>query len=434
MDKQNKFKFSGYIFSSFVLLMLTFSILSVCLTKNVKAGTGDVPVLAISLLNQDPNPVEPGNFFKLRFKIENSGYAEAKNVQFEILPEFPISIYQDSTTKNITSISPAQLANEAVNIDFNLKVDSNALPGEHQLNIKYKVEGGYWTKIDPITISVKQHDVIVSLNSVNFTPQIAKPGDELSLKLNLQNLADTQVRYLTIKLGLVSVITTSTSVTKTELPFSPVSSTDTVIFPTLGPKQEVSAEFNLIVDPDAKSKVYKIPVTYTYTDLSNIDYSKENYISVVVGDTPDMLVNLESSKVYKSGMQGEVTVKFINKGLNDVKFLYAKLNPTDDYDLLTPTKVYVGKVDSDDYSTVQYRIYVKDTAKDKITLPLTIEYKDINNNDYTKDLVLDVKLYSTKEALKLGLENRNQTWIYILIVIIIIAAFIFFRSRKKKNK
>jgi len=207
--------------------MLTFSILSVCLTKNVKAGTGDVPVLAISLLNQDPNPVEPGNFFKLRFKIENSGYAEAKNVQFEILPEFPISIYQDSTTKNITSISPAQLANEAVNIDFNLKVDSNALPGEHQLNIKYKVEGGYWTKIDPITISVKQHDVIVSLNSVNFTPQIAKPGDELSLKLNLQNLADTQVRYLTIKLGLVSVITTSTSVTKTELPFSPVSSTDT---------------------------------------------------------------------------------------------------------------------------------------------------------------------------------------------------------------
>ena len=132
--------------------------------------------------------------------------------------------------------------------------------------------------------------------------------------------------------------------------------------------------------------------------------------------------------------KGEAVEPLSYDPLNDVKFLYAKLNPTDDYDLLTPTKVYVGKVDSDDYSTVQYRIYVKDTAKDKITLPLTIEYKDINNNDYTKDLVLDVKLYSTKEALKLGLENRNQTWIYILIVIIIIAAFIFFRSRKKKNK
>lgn len=55
---------------------------------------GESPRIAVSIASQDPDPVEPGKIVELNFKLDNQG-ALAKNVIFEILPEYPLSLLPD---------------------------------------------------------------------------------------------------------------------------------------------------------------------------------------------------------------------------------------------------------------------------------------------------------------------------------------------------
>ena len=389
--------------------------------------------LSISFLNQDPDPAEPGNFFKARFKVENIGLDSANNVEIEILPEYPFSIYQDSTVKKISSISPRQKDNEAVFIDYTLKADENAIPGSNEIKMRYRIGNGEWVKTEPWTINLREYTVLVALDSVIAEPQVVSPGESVKLKLRFTNLANTQAKYLDIKLGLVSVLSSSTSFSVTELPFSPAGGTNEIIFPLLKARESQTAEFNLVTDANAESKVYKIPVTYSYTDPTNTNYSKINYISLKFGQTPELVTTLDSTTLYQAGTTGEVIVKFVNKGINDVKFLYAKLKPSDDFDLISSPDMYVGNIDSDDYESVNYKLYIKPEANGKVILPLSIQYKDDNNKNYQTDVSLELTLFNKEEAIRMGLEKRNNLWVYAVVLLVLVAAFLLYRNFRKRK-
>src|SRR3989338_11518034 len=49
--------------------------------------------IVVRLISQEPDPVRPGEFVDVRFKLDNNGTGMAENVQVEILPEFPFSLY-----------------------------------------------------------------------------------------------------------------------------------------------------------------------------------------------------------------------------------------------------------------------------------------------------------------------------------------------------
>ena len=55
----------------------------------------------VTLLSQDPDPVEPGQVVEVRFKIENDGPATSEDVIVKVLPKSPFIIYGDVAEKNI---------------------------------------------------------------------------------------------------------------------------------------------------------------------------------------------------------------------------------------------------------------------------------------------------------------------------------------------
>ena len=69
--------------------------------------------------------------------------------------------------------------------------------------------------------------------------------------------------------------------------------------------------------------------------------------------------------------------------LIDIKFLNVKLDKAEGYKVLSPYEVYIGNIDSDDYETADFKINVDKASKEKVILPLTIEYNDANNQEYT---------------------------------------------------
>src|SRR3989344_3612728 len=48
--------------------------------------------LTVTFLSQDPDPVEPGSYVDLRWKVENLGTQELQDVQFVLDVDYPFSL------------------------------------------------------------------------------------------------------------------------------------------------------------------------------------------------------------------------------------------------------------------------------------------------------------------------------------------------------
>ena len=218
------------------------------------------------------------------------------------------------------------------------------------------------------------------------------------------------------------------------MPFFPIGSTNEKVISYIEPQATKSMDFDLLVDPDAASKSYKIPISIRYSDATNRNYSKSNIITFIVGGEPDVSVGIDSTTIYSGGTAGEVRVKIVNKGLPDMKFVNLRLASDPKYRMLSPSEVYLGNIDSDDYETADFKIFVEKTSDKKVILPLTLEYKDANNKDYKKTVNLELPLYSSSEAKKLGLVKGNNRYYWILLTLVVVAGFFGYRVWKKRRK
>ncbi len=389
---------------------------------------GENPKIIVSLASQDPDPVEPGKIVEVSFKLDNQG-ALANNVFFDIEPEYPFTLLPgEIKTKTIGTLGTTQNSERSVFVKYKLKVDQNAVDGSHEIKVRYKTENfESWTLLENLIIKVQSKDAILSVEKYTTTPEVIAPGSKAKLLIGLRNHASSILKDVKITLDLGKSGDEQT-------PFAPVGSTNEKVISVIDAQGYTPLEFSLIVDPDAKSKIYKVPLKMQYSDIINKNYSKTLTIAVIVGVEPDVSVYIDSTKVYTAGGTGEVTVKIVNKGLTDLKFLNVNLDKADGYKVLSPYEVYLGNIDSDDYETADFKLSIDKKSKGSVSLPLTIEYKDANNADYKKKINLELPIYTSSEAKRLGLVEGNGKIKWIIIVIVIVVGFFGYRRWRKKNR
>jgi len=389
---------------------------------------GKSPNIIVSLIKQDPDPVEPGKEVEVTFKLDNNGTA-ADKVTFEILPEYPFSLLPgESPSQYVGILGTSQENKQAVNLKFKLKVAQEAVDGNHEIKVRYKSDNfDSWVTVENLKIKVQTHDAILAVEQFATQPSVTAPGSKTKLTIMLKNYATSLLKDIKVSLDLGKSSDTTT-------PFSPVGSTNEKVVSYIGPQGTVPLEFELLVDPDAVSKSYKIPISIKYSDSVNKDYNKSNIVTIVVGDDPDISVGIDSATVYTAGSAGEVTVKIVNKGLPDMKFVNVYIAKSDKYMIGSPAEVYIGNIDSDDYETADFKLYVGRTSDKKVLLPLTVEYKDANNKDYTKVVDLELPLYSSSEAKKLGLVKGNGKFSWLFVLILAVGLYFAYRRWKKHKK
>jgi len=378
----------------------------------------------VTMVNQEPDPVEPGSYFDVRFKVENKGQENAEDVQLEIIPEYPFTLKTgEEAIKEVGSVHGRQTGDIGAIVKYQLKVDENALEGEYGIKLRYKYGSYDWVELDEFTLNVRPETAILSIASVKSTPEQIKPGDKAILTFLLENMENIGLKDIKVKLDL------------TDLSLAPIGSSTEKIIYKINPNKRAEVDFTLIADADAESGLNKVPVSINYRDKLNNNYSINSDIGLIIGARPEMTVNIDEAEIKQSGQTGEVTIKFVNKGISDIKFLEVKLAKTDDFKLLSPDTVYIGNIDSDDYETADFDIKVEETDKNEIILPLTVEYKDANNQDIKENIDLNLILYSQEEVKELGLAKGNGTVGIIVVIVIIVAGlagFIFWRKRKRK--
>ena len=143
-----------------ILLILTALMLSLLSVQALGAAQlTALPHLEITLINQEPEPAAPGSFVELKFMIENLGGDSAQEVELQLVENYPFTVYEDSNIKFLGTIQGRQMDDEGQIVKFRVRIDDNAIDGEHVVQLKYRHKSSNgktsWIKTDDIAIDIR---------------------------------------------------------------------------------------------------------------------------------------------------------------------------------------------------------------------------------------------------------------------------------------
>jgi hypothetical protein len=243
------------------------------------------------------------------------------------------------------------------------------------------------------------------------------PGEQGNVKINVENDFSYDIEDVFVSLNLEN------------LPFSAIGSSEKKL-DDLNEDDDDSATFALKVSTDAVPQDYDIPYTIRYT---NSDTDEEGNQSGTFGIRISAKTEIDFSADKENaivGSQGKISLKIINKGLGEIKFVSVQIFPQG-YTLLSSDKVYIGNIASDDSDFASFDV-VFDTSTP--TLSAVVTYKDFDNKDQSETVTIPIEAYTRDEALKLGLIQQSRTGLYIGIIIVIAIIWFIWRRIKKRRK
>lgn len=255
------------------------------------------------------------------------------------------------------------------------------------------------------------------IESVDINPSQVEPGKSVSVSVSLENNENKDLTDINVKIDLK------------DLPFSGTNEL------TLDIDEDDSeeAEFNLEVLDNAKSGVYTIPIQVNYINDESKATTKTSSGVVKVSSIPKIDVVREDGLLLK-GQKNILTLKIINKGLADIKFSEIEVIPSG-IDILSQKKVYLGDIDSDDFDTAEFQVFIKENSPNNIILPVNVVYKDVLNKEYRESFNVELRVYSREDAYSLGLLTRSYTnQIVIGVIVLLVLWFIYRRIRKRLRK
>ena len=256
----------------------------------------------------------------------------------------------------------------------------------------------------------------LNIESVMISPQEVAPGKTVEVRISLENNLDDDLSNVDTTLDLSNV------------PFAPEKTTEVYFDEILSDKSK-DAVFKLIVNADAESGVYKIPLKVVY-NTENGTGTKSTFISITINGKPELSLNADNFLLVGNN---KLTIRITNSGLAKAKFLELNVLSGTGYSLISASKVYIGDLNSDDFDTFSLDVYAKNSGT--MVIPIEVKYKDFANNDYAESVNVPVRVYSQDEALQLGLVQKSNTGVYIgLIVLVIILYIAYSRLRKWQRK
>ena len=268
----------------------------------------------------------------------------------------------------------------------------------------------------------------VSITDVSSTPTEVVPGEVVNIVIDIENIFDYDVTNLNVKLDLSGE----------NVPFAPYQSSSEKFLDELDEGDEDDFKFKLIALPSTRTGIYKIPVeiSYNYEGENDtvLEGQKQELISVTVNSEPELKVSLDDSVVLVKGGENVFTLKIVNSGLSDVKFLYVSVGNAAGLKFLSEKEQYIGDIDSDDFDSVDYNVVVNADASNSITLPVTLTFMDATNKEFIETANVVLKTYSLKEARELGLVKKPKVIPYLVVGVFVIGFFVRRYLKKRKLK
>lgn len=261
---------------------------------------------------------------------------------------------------------------------------------------------------------------IASVSAITIgqvSTQDLTPGKTGRISIELENNLEYDIEDVSFKLNFES------------LPFIPVGSSEETI-DEIDEDDDESASFRVQAANDITPGDYEIPYSLEYEDPeTNSTVTKSGTIGVRVRANPILAYSIETENPVED-MQGRVTLKIVNKGFFDARFVSININ-SNGFTLLSDSEVYIGTIDSDDYETATFDVIFTSRSP---TLTASVEYIDFDNEEIIETINLPVKVYSQERAIELGLIQKSNAPLYIGIVIALLVIWFIYRAIRKRRR
>lgn len=241
------------------------------------------------------------------------------------------------------------------------------------------------------------------------------PGESGEIRVEIENTLGADAKDI------------SFSLTFNGLPFIPLGSSEDAL-EELDEDDDEELSFEIKAANDIEPGDYEIHYTLEYS-VDNEHKKRTGSIGVRVEAHPDLIFSLSTDKPV-IGNQDRISLKIVNKGFADAKFVSVKIVP-EGFTLLSEEEVYIGTIDSDDFETADFDVIYRDQHP---LFSAMVEYTDFDNERVTENVRLPVTVYTQEKAVELGFVEKNNAPFYIGIVIAIVLVFILYRMLRKRAR
>ncbi len=370
------------------------------------------PSLSLSLLKYEPIPAEPGDYVDLWVTVSNPGSMPAEGVYVELEDTYPFFTISENDRKKFVKLIPAK---QSTVLKFRVRVDKDAPERNAFIDAKARIgENNFWYR-QKFPVEVRVNDAFLAIKNIAVDPNIMFPGKKARLSFDVVSLAESKVQDVSAVLNLGSN-------------FFTVGSTNSKRIDEIKSGDASSFEYMIAASPDLDSGIYQVGLNLSYVDEQGNRKTQEENFGITVSSEPELIAVLDSSDIYKDSRKGKVNVRFVNKGLPNLKFVDVEILDSEDYKVLSPSKKYLGNIDSDDYESAEFNI---EALKDSIQLEFLVTYTDSLNRAYEEKKVVPLNLISKEDA---GIKESNHKYTWLAVVLLAIGLFWFFRKRKKNKQ
>ncbi|MBI2445416.1 hypothetical protein HYV43_03445 [Candidatus Micrarchaeota archaeon] len=357
--------------------------------------------LSLAALKYVPYPAEPGSYVDLWLDVYASE-AQA-GLQCQLDPQFPFSLDANEDAARTLDYLPGR---QGWLLKYKVRVAPDAILGDNKLSFGCKSAGSPFIGSN-FSIYIQPQSGDLALDAVSSVPEKLAPGQSGLVSLTLRNFGPTEFKNVRIVLNLTD-------------PFVPLrgGSERRVDRIVAGASQTV--QFDLLATTGAESKAYRVPVSVAFEDAAGTKYSLKDVVGLQVGAEPLLDVQLDSSTLLRPNALGKVSLKLVNSGSEEVKFLTARLEDAASYQSAGANRYYVGTVASDDFETLDFDVFA---LKDDPVLDVALEFRDATNQLYQKKVQVAVPTYTDDEIARFQLEPKAETNWWLVIVALAVLAY-----------
>ncbi|MCC4771424.1 hypothetical protein FXV91_15015 [Methanosarcina sp. DH2] len=414
--------------------------LSLCSGTALSASTYDTnrsldKGISVNLLNQDPDPVNPGDILEVRISIENTGYTDIENCYLEIKPEYPFrALSGEKLVESIGTLGKRSEDDRRKVVKFKVGIENDVNEGKYPLKV-YLYSTGSKNKISltrELTIDIDSESN-AEIEHINVEKLV--PGEKTRLIFGIKNVGNSPLKNSMFSWECTNDV------------ILPVGSSNVKHVNLIDVGETANVSFEVLTNVNTKPGLYKLDMILTYDDIEalqtiteagTVENQKrktiESKAGIYIGGTTDFdIAFMERSP---TGAYTFSVSNIGNNGANSVKVsvpLQANWTVTDG-----SNSVILGNLQKGDYTIADFNLEPGTVGKE-LPIKFEISYTSSDGMRQVEENVLS--LYASPSALpagsKLPEESSGSSFSYKLVLLILLGAtglFIYKKYQKKMKE
>jgi len=413
---------------------------------NVGGTAGGRPSLEIRNLVEPKGTYRVNQNFVIQFDLYNLGESEAQNIRVTAA-----GVGEGGVVPKSTSIKEMKSLGAGSNKHFSFTFAGTSASKTQNYPVEITVEYGTGTtpttfkqyagvnisnpQADSTGVDGKKSKPKIIVSKYESDPLIVMAGKEFDLKMTLLN-THPEKAVKNIKMFLTLSEETSADSPKTGNIFTPVNSSNTFYFDTIGSKKTVDKSLRLFVVPDAQPKTYTLTVNFEYEDAAGNEYTATELLGINVKQVTQLDIDeFELPPQAELGMPMTVSFGYFNTGKVALSNVMIKMEG----DIDTPNKnTFIGNLDAGVSDYYEGSFSFTKVGKNKVNI--IISYDDPSGETIEVKREFEVKV--TEPIAEEGEEGDvpkdsdalgTKQIIGMIVMAILALGSVLFIVKKKKN-